>query len=73
MKIVDEIEEGLVGLEKCLEIVFPDPDSRPSKRAFQEWQARGMIPYRKICRRVFFEPPEVRRAIDKQFKVDVSV
>lgn len=68
----DEKIEGLVGLERCIEIVFPDPKGRPAKRSFQNWQARGMIPYRKVGRRVFFDPDEVRQAIDQQFKIRIS-
>jgi len=70
MKITEN--DRLVGIEKMLEIVFPDPESRPCKRTAQDWQSRGWLPYIKIKRKVFFDPAECRRAIDRQFKVKVS-
>jgi hypothetical protein len=33
-------------------------------------QAKRVIPFRKIGRRVFFDAAEVRRSIDAQFKVE---
>ncbi len=59
----------LVGIEACIAEVFPDQDSRPGLRTFREWQARGFIPFRKINQRVFYDPREVRHAIDRKFKV----
>jgi hypothetical protein len=60
---------GLVNAETCLRMVFPDEDSRPTLRYFRELQAKRLIPWRKIGRLVFFDPVEVRRAIDRQFTV----
>jgi hypothetical protein len=60
---------GLVGAERCRELVFPDPESRPCLRSFQEWKSRGLLPYRKIGRRIWFCPEEVRAALDNQFKI----
>ncbi|GDX12061.1 hypothetical protein LBMAG57_38330 [Verrucomicrobiota bacterium] len=60
---------GLVNAERCLCIVFPDPESRPSLRYFRELQAKRLIPWRKIGRLTFFDAAEVRRALDKQFTV----
>jgi hypothetical protein len=60
---------GLFGAESCLEKVFPDARSRPSLRWFKGLQAAGKIPYRKIRRRVWFDPEEVRRALDQQFRI----
>lgn len=34
----------LVGTERCLELLFPDENSRPGLRTFREWQARGTSP-----------------------------
>jgi len=67
-----EDANGLVGVERCRELVFPDPDSRPCRRIWDEWRAKGLLPFRKIGRRVFMDPEEVRRAIDHQFKVEVK-
>jgi hypothetical protein len=63
-------DTGLVGVERCRELVFPDPDSRPCRRIWDEWRAKGLLPYRKVGRRVFMEPAEARRAIDRQFKIE---
>lgn len=60
---------GLVGAETCLRIVFPDDDTRPCLRYFRELQSKRLIPFKKIGRRTFFDPVEVRRALDRQFTV----
>jgi hypothetical protein len=54
-----------VDAKGCLEELFPDVRSRPSLRWFKHLQYDGVIPYRKIGRRVFFDVAEVRRALDK--------
>lgn len=61
--------EGLVGESKCRAIIWPDPESRPSRRWFLELKARGLLPFRRIGRRIFFDPGEVRAALDHQFKI----
>lgn len=66
------LEHGLVGSKTCIEIVFPDNSTRPSLRTWMEWKKRGMLPYRRIKRRVFYCPAEVRAAIDSQFKIEVT-
>lgn len=60
---------GLFGAEKTLELTFPDPLSRPCIRTFRQWQRLRLIPFKKIGRRTFFDPVEVRRALDRQFSV----
>lgn len=60
----------LVGAEACIAIVFPDEPSRPGLRTFREWQARGYLPVHKIGRRTFFDPEEVRAALDRRFRVN---
>jgi len=60
---------GLVNAQGCLEKIFPDARSRPSLRWFKGLQAAGKVPYRKIGRRVWFDPEEVRRALDKKFRI----
>lgn len=59
----------LVGAQKCLEILFPDEESRPSIRSFREWQARGYFPHFKIGRRTFFNPVEVHAALARRFRI----
>jgi hypothetical protein len=58
----------LVDARGCLEEIFPDPRSRPSLRWFKSLQHDGIVPFRKIKRRVYFDVAEVRRALDKRCK-----
>jgi hypothetical protein len=60
---------SLVGAAGLLLELFPANDSRPSVRWLRRMQSRGLVPYKKIGRRVFFDPEEVRRALDRQFSV----
>lgn len=64
------IPQGLVGAKTLLEIIWPCETDRPSLRFLRELQAKRLIPYRKISRMVFFDPEEVRRSLDAQFKVE---
>jgi hypothetical protein len=72
MQYHNSSETQLVGIRTCLEIVFPDPKGRPSFRNFNEWKARGYIPYHKIGKRIFMCPQQVRAALDKQFEIQPS-
>ena len=56
---------------RCIELAF-DEDSRPALRSFREWQARGWIPYRKIGKRTYFDPAEVRASLDRRFTVQAK-
>ena len=58
----------LVDVVSCIDEVF-DGERKPSLRTFRLWQAKGLIPYRKIGRLTFFDPLEVRIALDKQFRI----
>jgi hypothetical protein len=49
--------------------LFPAGDSRPSVRWLRRLQSRGLVPFKKIGRLVFFDPEEVRRAFDRQFSI----
>jgi hypothetical protein len=60
----------LLGGEALLRELFPDKDSRPCLRWLRGMQAKRLVPFRKIGRKVYFDPEEVRRAIDSQFKVE---
>ncbi len=62
----------LLGAEACIASVFPHNDSRPGLRTFRQWQARGYFPYHKIGRRTFFDPEEVRSALDRRFRVNAK-
>jgi hypothetical protein len=59
---------GLVDAEACIDRVF-DGESKPSLRTFREWQAKGIIPFLKIGRLTFFDPEEVRAALNKRCRV----
>jgi len=61
---------GLMGEAALREVIWPDPASRPSRRWFLELKTQGLLPYRQIGRRVFYDPAEVRAAIDSQFKIN---
>lgn len=53
--------------------MFPDcRESGPSKRTWAEWQARGYFPIVKIGRRVFADPAEVRRALNRRFTINAT-
>lgn len=62
-------EPTLVGIQTALEIVFPDEATRPSLRCFNEWKARKYFPSIKIGKRVFLDPVQVRKALDKRFTI----
>lgn len=63
-------EPTLVGIQTCLEIVFTDPATRPALRTFVEWKARKYFPSIKIGKRVFLDPVQVRKALDKRFTIE---
>ena len=65
-------QSTLVGVNKCREIVFPDPESAPGKRTFNQWMANRYFPVHKIGRRVFLDPIEVRNALDRRFKINAT-
>jgi len=62
----------LTGAQDCINLVFPCESSRPSLRSFREWQARGYLPFHKIGKRTFFDPDDVRRALDRRFKIEAK-
>jgi hypothetical protein len=61
---------ALVGAEALLRELFPDEKSRPSLRWLRGMQSKRLVPFRKISRKVYFDPEEVRRSFDAQFKVE---
>ena len=66
---------GLVGAQKCLEIIFPDAKTRPCLRTFQKLSRDRKIPFKRIGRLIFYDPSEVRMYIDLLFgeKADADV
>jgi hypothetical protein len=65
--------DGYVGVERCIEILFPDPKSGIKLRMFRKLQAQGFIPYLKLGRRTLFNPAEVRVALEKRCKRKAGV
>ena len=64
-------EPTLVGIKQCLEIVFPHEDGgRPGLRTFNEWRAKGFYPYLRVGKRIYLDPVQVRRALDKRFTIE---
>lgn len=62
----------LLGAAETIAAVFPGEKSRPALRTFREWQARGYLPFHKIGKRTFFDPEDVRRALDRRFKIEAK-
>jgi len=63
-------EHILIGASACLKLLFPDEESRPAERTFRDWQRKGLIPFHRIGgRKVFFDPEQVRRALDRNFEI----
>ena len=65
-------EPQLVGMTTGLKLVFPDPETRPSIRAFNSWKKAGYFPSVKIGRRVFIDPVMVRKALDARFTINAQ-
>ena len=63
-------EPQLVGMKTGLELVFTDPQTRPSIRAFNSWKQKGYYPSVKIGKRVFVDPVQVRKALDARFTIN---
>lgn len=62
-------EPALVGIETCIAVVFPDEETRPAVRTFLDWKAKKYFPSVKIGKRVFLDPVQVRKALDKRFTI----
>jgi len=60
----------LVGAEDCIKIVFSCETSRPSIRTFRKWQSNRWFPVHKIGHLTFFDPEDVRAALDRRFRVN---
>jgi len=63
-------EPTLLGIKTCHEAIFPNHKKEgPGIRTFNEWRAKGFYPYHKIGKRVFLDPVQVRKALDKRFTI----
>ena len=65
-------EPALLAIKPALEAVFPEKNSRPSLRAWNEWRAKGYYPCVKIGRRVFINPVDARRALAARFTIEAK-
>jgi hypothetical protein len=65
---VPAVPPGLVNARTCLRLVFPDPESRPSIKWFEQLKSDGYVPFRKIRGLNFYDPIEVRASLDRLFK-----
>lgn len=60
---------GLVDGPRLLEILFPNEACRPSMRWLRDQQEHRTIPFVKLGRLVFFDPPGVRDAIARRHTI----
>lgn len=55
--------EGLVDGQRLLEILWPNPECRPSRRWLKDQEKRRAIPFMRIGRLIFYSPPMVRTTL----------
>lgn len=65
----NESKNALLSAEELLREIFPDDKKRPSVRWLRQLQTKRQIPFRKMGRFVFFDPAEVRLALDQRYTV----
>jgi hypothetical protein len=63
---------SLVDAKALAVALFPDPASRPCLRTIRRWQDLRLIPYLKVGKKVFFDPVQVRRALDARFTISAK-
>jgi hypothetical protein len=68
MRADKPLKRQLVDVTTCINEIFAN-EAKPCLRTFREWQAKGWIPYHKIGRLTFFDPVDVRAALDKRCQV----
>jgi hypothetical protein len=68
----NQLVNQLVDAITCIDLIFAGSRRKPSMRSFLEWKKRGLIPFRKVGHLVFYDPHEVRAALDKQCRVKAS-
>ena len=57
-------ENKLVDARRCIDAIFHQ-EAGPSLRTWMDWKAKGIIPFVKVGRRVFYNVEECRQAITK--------
>lgn len=55
-----------------MKAVFPSDSSRPSLRTFRQWQKNRFFPVHKIGHLTFFDPEQVRAALERRFKINAE-
>lgn len=60
----------LVNAARMLELVFPDPASRPSLRWVRKHRVKRTIPFIKVGSLIWFDPDQVRTALQRGFTVE---
>ena len=63
----------LVGAKQCSAEIFGDGPDAPCARWWQYQMKRGIIPFYRIGRLVWFDPEEVRDALQQQCRVAARV
>ena len=59
----------LLNAKSCIAEIFGDSPEAPSLRWWQYQMQRRMIPYYKIGHLVWFDPTEVRAALEKNCRI----
>jgi hypothetical protein len=57
-------ETGLVDGPRLLETIFPNPVCRPSLRWLKDQEKKRALPFMRIGRLIFYNPPAVRAAME---------
>jgi hypothetical protein len=58
-------EQQLVGKEGLLEILLPNEADRPTVRWLDAQRKAGLIPYIRLGRLIWFSPPRVLEAMER--------
>lgn len=61
---------GLVNGEDLLKVLWPLETSRPTLRWLRSMQERRLVPFKRVSRRIFFDPAEVRAVLDRNCSVE---
>jgi hypothetical protein len=60
----DTPDTGLVDGPRLLETLFPNPACRPSLRWLKDREKQRALPFMRIGRLIFYNPPAVRAAME---------
>jgi hypothetical protein len=66
-------EPTLLGIKTCHKAIFPNHEEEgPGLRTFLDWKAKKYFPSLKIGKRVFLDPVQVRKALEKKFTIEAA-